>query len=151
MAKLEKAEMIILQEQMKDALASREKNVENLKNELFKVAQEKDKEVKLALESMAKLEAEVALEKKKVEVAESKLAACMEDHRLALDNLSANYESGSSEVEVVKERLKTELAEKEAEVQRLLESVQVAEEAGKDLQERLDINLDSSMKNEEEY
>ena len=66
---------------MKDALASREKNVENLKNELFKVAQEKDKEVKLALESMAKLEAEVALEKKKVEAAESKLAACMEDHR----------------------------------------------------------------------
>jgi len=146
-----KAEMIILQEQMKDALASREKNVENLKNELFKITQEKDKEVKLALESMAKLEAEVALEKKKVEVAESKLAACMEDHRLALDNLSANYESGSSEVEVVKERLKTELAEKESEVQRLLESVQVAEEAGKELQERLDINLDSSMKNEEEY
>ena len=69
---------------MKDALASREKNVENLKNELFKVAQEKDKEVKLALESMAKLEAEVALEKKKVEVAESKLAACMEDHRYFL-------------------------------------------------------------------
>ena len=91
-----------------------------------------------------------------------------------MDNLSANYESGSSEVEVVKERLKTELAEKEAEVQRLLESVQVlllstaqaslsvvnlgklfsvqvAEEAGKELQERLDINLDSSMKNEEEY
>ena len=66
---------------MKDALASREKNVENLKNELFKVAQEKDKEVKLALESMAKLEAEVALEKKKVEVAEAKLAACLEDHR----------------------------------------------------------------------
>ena len=66
---------------MKDALASREKNVENLKNELFKVAQEKDKEVKLALESMAKLEAEVALEKKKVEAAESKLGACMEDHR----------------------------------------------------------------------
>ena len=69
---------------MKDALASREKNVENLKNELFKVAQEKDREVKLALESMAKLEAEVALEKKKVEVAESKLAACMEDHRYFL-------------------------------------------------------------------
>ena len=69
---------------MKDALASREKNVENLKNELFKVAQEKDKEVKLALESMAKLEAEVALEKKKVEAAESKLAACMEDHRYFL-------------------------------------------------------------------
>ena len=88
--------------------------------------------------------------------------------------MSANYESGSSEVEVVKERLKTELSEKEAEVQRLLESVQVlflstaqaslsvvnlgklfsvqvAEEAGKELQERLDINLDSSMKNEEEY
>ena len=42
-----------------------------------------------------------------------------------MDNLSANHESGSSEVEVVKERLKTELAEKEAEVQRLLESVQV--------------------------
>ena len=39
--------------------------------------------------------------------------------------MSANYESGSSEVEVVKERLKTELAEKESEVQRLLESVQV--------------------------
>ena len=69
---------------MKDALASREKNVENLKNELFKVAQEKDKEVKLALESTAKLEAEVALEKKKVEVAEAKLAACMEDHRYFL-------------------------------------------------------------------
>ena len=69
---------------MKDALASREKNVENLKNELFKVAQEKDKEVKLALESMAKLEAEVALEKKKVEAAESKLEACMEDHRYFL-------------------------------------------------------------------
>lgn len=69
---------------MKDALASREKNVENLKNELFKITQEKDKEVKLALESMAKLEAEVALEKKKVEVAESKLAACMEDHRYFL-------------------------------------------------------------------
>ena len=69
---------------MKDALASREKNVENLKNELFKITQEKDKEVKLALESMAKLEAEVALEKKKVEVAEAKLAACMEDHRYFL-------------------------------------------------------------------
>ena len=69
---------------MKDALASREKNVENLKNELFKVAHEKDKELKLALESMAKLEAEVALEKKKVEVAEAKLAACMEDHRYFL-------------------------------------------------------------------
>ena len=27
----------------------------------------------------------------------------------------------------------------------------MAEEAGKELQERLDINLDSSMKNEEEY
>ena len=69
---------------MKDALASREKNVESLRNELFKVAQEKDKEVKLALESMAKLEAQVALEKKKVEAAESKLEACMEDHRYFL-------------------------------------------------------------------
>ena len=80
----------------------------------------------------------------------------------------------------MKERLKTEMSEKEAEVKRLLERVQVPwsyfqflvepncsqdieggfmanlfyqvhEEAEKELQERLDINLESSMKNEEEY
>ena len=49
----------------------------------------------------------------------------MFEFRLALDNLKTNNESGASEVEVFKERMKTEVAEKEAEVKRLLESVQV--------------------------
>merc|ERR1719234_769104 len=146
-----KAEMIVLQEQMKDGLASKEKNIEKLKNEISKIVQEKKKEVKSALESMTKLEAEVASEKKKVELAEVKLATSMEEHRLALDSLRTNNESGASEVEIVKERFKTEMVEKEVEVKRLLESVQVHEEAEKVLQERLDINLESSMKNEEEY
>merc|ERR1712083_723141 len=40
-----KAEMILLQEQMKDGLASKEKNIEKLKDEINKVVQEKEKEV----------------------------------------------------------------------------------------------------------
>ena len=67
---------------MKDGLASKEKNIEKLKDEINKVVQEKEKEVKSALEAMTKLEAEVATEKKKVEVAELKLATSMEEHRL---------------------------------------------------------------------
>ena len=66
---------------MKDGLASKEKNIEKLKDEINKVVQEKEKEVKSALEAMTKLEAEVATEKKKVEVAELKLATSMEEHR----------------------------------------------------------------------
>ena len=66
---------------MKDGLASKEKNIEKLKDEINKVVQEKEKEVKSALEDMTKLEAEVAAEKKKVEVAELKLATSMEEHR----------------------------------------------------------------------
>ena len=66
---------------MKDGLASKEKNIEKLKDEISKVVQEKEKEVKLALESMTKLEVEVASEKKKVEMAELKLASSMEEHR----------------------------------------------------------------------
>ena len=66
---------------MKDGLASKEKNIEKLKDEISKVVQEKEKEVKSALESMTKLEAEVASEKKKVEMAELKLASSMEEHR----------------------------------------------------------------------
>ena len=66
---------------MKDGLASKEKNIEKLKDEISKVVQEKEKEVKSALESMTKLEAEVASEKKKVEMAELKLATSMEEHR----------------------------------------------------------------------
>merc|ERR1719264_1023691 len=61
-----KAEMILLQEQMKDGLASKEKNIEKLKDEINKVVQEKEKEVKSALEAMTKLEADVASEKKKL-------------------------------------------------------------------------------------
>ena len=74
---------------MKDGLASKEKNIEKLKDEINKVVQEKEKEVKSALEAMTKLEAEVAAEKKKVEVAELKLATSMEEHRL-LDKVSVN-------------------------------------------------------------
>ena len=66
---------------MKDGLASKERNIEKLKDEISKVVQEKEKEVKSALESMTKLEAEVSSEKKKVEVAELKLASSMEEHR----------------------------------------------------------------------
>ena len=66
---------------MKDGLASKEKNIEKLKDEINKVVQEKEKEVKSALEAMSKLEAEVATEKKKVEVVELKLATSMEEHR----------------------------------------------------------------------
>ena len=66
---------------MKDGLASKEKNIEKLKDEINKVVQEKEKEVKSALEAMSKLEAEVATGKKKVEVAELKLATSMEEHR----------------------------------------------------------------------
>ena len=74
---------------MKDGLASKEKNIEKLKDEINKVVQEKEKEVKSALEAMTKLEAEVAAEKKKVEVAELKLATSMEEHRL-LDIVPVN-------------------------------------------------------------
>ena len=74
---------------MKDGLASKEKNIEKLKDEINKVVQEKEKEVKSALEAMTKLEAEVATEKKKVEVAELKLATSMEEHRL-LDIVPVN-------------------------------------------------------------
>ena len=49
----------------------------------------------------------------------------MFEFRLALDSLKTNNESGASEGEAFKERMKTEVAEKEAEVKRLLESVQV--------------------------
>ena len=49
----------------------------------------------------------------------------MFEFRLALDSLKTNNKSGASELEVFKERMKTEVAEKEAEVKRLLESVQV--------------------------
>ena len=73
---------------MKDGLASKEKNIEKLKNEISKVIQEKEKEVKSALESMTKLESEVASEKKKVEMAEIKLATSMEEHRYILPKLS---------------------------------------------------------------
>ena len=66
---------------MKDGLASKEKNIEKLKDEITKIIQEKEKEVKSVLESMTKLEAEVASEKKKVEMAEVKLATSMEEHR----------------------------------------------------------------------
>ena len=66
---------------MKDGLASKERNIEKLKDEISKVVQEKEKEVKSALESLTKLEADVASEKKKVEVAELKLATSMEEHR----------------------------------------------------------------------
>ena len=74
---------------MKDGLASKEKNIEKLKDEINKVVQEKEKEVKSALEAMTKLEAEVATEKKKAEVAELKLATSMEEHRL-LDIVPVN-------------------------------------------------------------
>ena len=74
---------------MKDGLASKEKNIEKLKDEISKVVQEKEKEVKSALEAMTKLEAEVATEKKKVEVTELKLATSMEEHRL-LDIVPVN-------------------------------------------------------------
>ena len=74
---------------MKDGLASKEKNIEKLKDEINKVVQEKEKEVKSALEAMTKLEAEVAAEKKKVEVADLKLATSMEEHRL-LDKVPVN-------------------------------------------------------------
>ena len=74
---------------MKDGLASKEKNIEKLKDEINKVVQEKEKEVKSALEAMTKLEAEVAAEKKKVEVADLKLATSMEEHRL-LDIVPVN-------------------------------------------------------------
>ena len=66
---------------MKDGLASKEKNIEKLKDEISKILQEKEKEVKSALESMTKLEAAVASEKKKVEMAEQKLVTSMEEHR----------------------------------------------------------------------
>ena len=71
---------------MKDGLASKERNIEKLKDEISKVVQEKEKEVKSALESMTKLEADVASEKKKVEVAELKLATSMEEHRYTYIN-----------------------------------------------------------------
>merc|ERR1719260_396156 len=100
------------------------------------------------------MEASIKEHKEKIETCEKQLKYAHEEHKNNLENLKGqllnNENQESSKIDLLIETHKTEIEEKNNEVSKLKERLQVLEESSKELQERLDYNLESSMKTEEE-
>ena len=119
---------------------------------------EKNKEISEMLESLAKCEEEIKeyetklnkaeqlrrdeseLHMKKLRALESQLTAVGEDKESSLQ----------SRLDILNESHSTELKEKESEIKRLQAEIKASSDSYHDMEDRLKINLESSLKSEEE-
>jgi len=155
-----KAEKIILEENVKE-LGKNKSRVSELENTLssdrenYKVKlDEKDKELAECLTSMAKMEDSIREQKEKVEQAELQLSSAHEEHKQNLENLKLQLENNENselnQVGILLEKHKIEMEEKDSEMKKIHQKFLGLQESSKELQQRLDYNLESSMKTEEE-
>ena len=98
---------------------------------------------------MARMEDTVREHRDKVEAAEAQMSSVHEEHKYNLDNLRSQLENSESselnQVGILLEKHRTEIEEKENELKKFHEKCLGLEDTNKELQERLDYNLESSM------
>ena len=97
---------------------------------------------------MAKMEDTVREHRDKVEAAEAQLSSAHEEHKHNLDNLRSQLQNSESselnQVGILLEKHRTEIEEKEHELTKVHEKCRGLEDTSKELEERLDYNLESS-------
>merc|ERR1719378_704329 len=103
---------------------------------------------------MAKMEDSIREQKEKVEQAELQLSSAHEEHKQNLENLKLQLENNENselnQVGILLEKHKIEMEEKDSELKKIHQKFLGLQESSKELQQRLDYNLESSMKTEEE-